>query len=74
MIKILGPEQIWQPKRGAPFGNRNAFRHGRSDRGARELRRRIAAYRRRVRALRAALEKALPAHPEAQPAGEGMKT
>jgi hypothetical protein len=59
MINILRPEQIWQPKRGAPLGNRNARKHGRSDRGARELRRRIAAYRRRARALRAAIEKAL---------------
>jgi len=59
MIKILRSGQIWQPKRGAPFGNGNALKHGRSDRGARELRKRIAAYRRRVRALRDAIAKEL---------------
>jgi len=49
-IKILRPEDLWQPKLGAPFGNRNALKHGREDRNARDLRRRIADWKKRVRA------------------------
>ncbi|MEJ0043842.1 MAG: hypothetical protein WDM81_17235 [Rhizomicrobium sp.] len=51
MIKMLRQEDVWQPKRGAPPGNRNARKHGRFDAEARRLRRRIAALRRAAKAL-----------------------
>jgi hypothetical protein len=50
MIKMLRPEDVWQPKLGAPFGNRNAWKHGRENRYTRGLRRRIADWKKRVRA------------------------
>jgi hypothetical protein len=46
MIKRLCPDEVWQPKLGAPRGNRNALKHGKRDSGARALRRHIAAFRR----------------------------
>ncbi len=50
MIKMLRPEDVWQPRLGAPRGNRNAHKHGRSDAAMRALRARIAAFRRSARA------------------------
>jgi hypothetical protein len=38
-------------KRGAPFGNRNAVKTGRYTARQRDLKRRIAAWRRKVRAV-----------------------
>jgi hypothetical protein len=51
MIKMLRPDDIWQPKLGAPNGNRNARKHGRRDTEAMALRHRIAQLRRRAKAL-----------------------
>jgi hypothetical protein len=51
MIKILRPDDVWQPKLGAPVGNRNARRAGPRDAQARELHRRIAALKRNAKAL-----------------------
>jgi len=48
---MLRPEEVWQPGLGAPRGNRNAVKHGRETADKRELRRRIAAFRRNARAL-----------------------
>ncbi len=56
MIKALRPDDVWQPKLGAPLGNRNARKHGRRDAQARLLRRRIAAFRRSAKALLARIE------------------
>ena len=56
MIKLLGPEDVWHPKRGAPRGNRNALKTGLHTAALRDLRQRIAAWRRQVRAVLAALE------------------
>ncbi len=61
MIKMLGPEDVWQPRRGAPKGNRNARKHGRFDAGARHLRRRIAALRRSAKALMSRAESEIAA-------------
>lgn len=54
MIKRLGPDQVWQPKLGAPRGNRNALKTGAHDAPMRGWRKRIASWRRRVRAALAA--------------------
>ena len=51
MIKILRLDEVWQPRVGAPNGNRNARRTGRHDAEAMSLRRRIAQFRRRAKAL-----------------------
>ena len=51
MIKMLRPEDIWQPKLGAPNGNRNARKHGHRDAEAMALRHRLAQLRRRAKAL-----------------------
>ena len=51
MIKMLRPDQVWQPKLGAPFGNRNARRIGPHDAQSRDLRRRIAALKRNAKVL-----------------------
>ena len=56
MIKLLRPDEVWHPKRGAPRGNRNAVKTGRHTAEIRALKRRIAAWRRRVRAVLAAVE------------------
>ncbi len=59
MIKMLRSDDVWQPKLGAPRGNRNARRTGPHDRDARLLRKRIAAFRRRAKALMLQAETAL---------------
>jgi hypothetical protein len=51
MIKMLRPEDVWQPKVGAPRGNRNARKRGLHDARMRGLRKRIAAFRRDARDL-----------------------
>jgi hypothetical protein len=56
MIQRLRPEEVWHPKRGAPYGNRNAYRTGRHTAGQRDLRHRIADWRRRARAALGAAE------------------
>jgi len=50
MIKILRSQDVWQPKLGAPRGNRNHFRHGRSTTASKDMRKRIADFRRRAKA------------------------
>jgi len=50
MIKMLRPEQVWQPKLGAPFRNRNRLKHGRHTCRARLLRSRVRDLKRRARA------------------------
>jgi hypothetical protein len=51
MIKMLRPDQIWQPKLGAPRRNTNARKHGKRDAHARALRSRIARVRKLAKAL-----------------------
>ena len=53
MIKLLRADEVWQPRLGAPRGNRNALKSGRHDRATRDLCRRVAACRRRARTLMA---------------------
>lgn len=48
---MLRPEQIWQPRMGAPLGNRNRLRHGNQTRAMKELRRLVAQWRRETAAL-----------------------
>jgi hypothetical protein len=50
-INILRPEDVWQPKRGAQFGNRNAFKTGLHAKEPRALRKQIAQWKRETRAL-----------------------
>ena len=49
MIKLLRSDEVWHPKRGAPFGNRNAVKSGWRAAAARDLRRRIRAWQKRTR-------------------------
>lgn len=56
MIKPLRPEDVWQPKKGAPFGNRNAFKTGAHAAPVRDWRKRVADWRRRARAALAAAD------------------
>jgi hypothetical protein len=57
MIKLLRPDEVWQPKLGAPVGNRNGRRVGPHDAETRALRRRIVRVRRTARALILRLQK-----------------
>lgn len=54
MIKPLHPDQVWQPKLGAPTGNRNALKSGKHTVAVVDWRKRVASWRRRVRAALAA--------------------
>ncbi len=56
-IKMLRPEDVWQPKLGAPFGNRNAWKTGAHRKEYRETRKQIADWRRTTNALIAEAEK-----------------
>jgi len=48
---MLRAFDVWQPKRGAPFGNRNAFKTGMHTKVPRALRKEIARWKRETRAL-----------------------
>ena len=50
-IKGLRFDEVWQPKIGGRWGNRNAYKTGLNTAEMRNLRRRIAAWRRDVRAV-----------------------
>lgn len=54
-IKLLRPEDVWQPHLGGSFGNRNALKTGAHTAGIRALKRRIAAWRRRAKQALAGL-------------------
>jgi hypothetical protein len=69
MITILRPEDVWQPKLGAPRGNRNAFKTGCYASEPRALRKEIAAWKRTTRALLAEIEKEHPLLPKGERAG-----
>jgi hypothetical protein len=58
-IKILRAEDVWQPKLGAPRGNRNAWKNGAHRRELRDLRKAVAAWHRLTDALIAGGEKEL---------------
>ncbi len=49
-IKMLRSDQIWQPKIGGRFGNRNALKTGAHRAEVRAWKKRVADWRRRVRA------------------------
>jgi hypothetical protein len=65
-LKMLGTEDVWQPRMGAPLGNCNRLKHGDQTRECKELRRLIAQWRRETRALlaQAALELAAQDTPD----------
>ena len=48
-FKPLRPDQVWHPKAGPPCGTRNALKTGLHTVEIRDLRRRIADWRRQVR-------------------------
>ena len=50
-INILRPEDVWQPPRGAPRGNRNAWKTGAHRKELREMRKQIAGWMRTTNAL-----------------------
>jgi hypothetical protein len=53
-FKPLRQDEVWHPKNGAPFGSHNALKTGLHTLEIRDLRKRIAAWRRSVRAAVAA--------------------
>lgn len=55
-IKLLRSDEVWQPKIGGRPGNRNALKTGFYDARMRDLRQRIAVWRRKVRAALAEVE------------------
>jgi len=55
-INLLRHEQVWQPKIGGRFKNINALKSGLHTTAVRDLRQRIALWRRRVRDALAAAE------------------
>ncbi len=64
-MKTIDPEfrQKSRWRRGAPYGNTNALKHGRTTKEKRALRKRIAQWRRITRALIAQAEQALERRP-----------
>ncbi len=56
-IKMLRSEDVWQPKRGAPPGNRNAWKTGAHRKEYRDARKQIAAWLRTTKALIAEAER-----------------
>jgi len=68
-IKMLRPEDIWQPLMVAPLGNRNRLTHGGQTGAVKELRRLMAQWRRQTAALlaRAACELAAQRTPATLP-------
>lgn len=65
MFKILRPDEVWQPKLGAPFANRNALKTGLHTAEIKDLRRRIRAWHRRAAAaIEAAAEAIAKAAPQ----------
>ena len=59
-IKLLRPDEAWQPKIGAPKRNRNALKGGFHTDEARALRRQIAAVLKRANVAVAEVQKRLP--------------
>ena len=59
ILKALRPEEVWQPRVGAPLGNRNALKTGAHTSEARALRKNVAYIRRRMKALTARAEEEL---------------
>lgn len=55
-FNALRPDEVWHPKSGPPFGSRNALKTGLHTAEIRNLRSRIAAWRRLVRNLLAQVE------------------
>lgn len=72
-IKILRPEEVWQPKLGAPRGNRNALRTGRYVAEKQALRRYIHSFMRRACALAREVEAEMKARERAARSG-GKRT
>lgn len=64
-LKMLRPDDVWQPRMGAPRGNHNRLVHGNQTGEVKELRRLIAQWRRETAVLlaQAALQFALPVEP-----------
>lgn len=50
-IKLLRPDEVWQPHRGGRPGNSNALRTGLHTAEVRDLRRRLRAFHARVNAV-----------------------
>ena len=69
MIKILRPEDVWQPKLGAPRGNRNAVKTGRYTADKQALRRQIAGFIRNALAVAAMVDARIKGRNGAERAG-----
>lgn len=72
---MIKPDTGQRPKRGAPFGNRNALKTGRHTADLLDLRKRIAAWRRQLRAMKsllAEMEQAGPLPSRFRPRSSGI--
>lgn len=56
IFKLLGPDEVWHPKVGPPFGTRNAWKTGLHTAEMRDLRRRLRAFCARAKIMLVALE------------------
>lgn len=50
-LNILGSDAVWQPRKGAPPGNKNRLKNGRYTKIAKARRKEVAVMRKRVRVL-----------------------
>ncbi|HEY5338933.1 MAG TPA: hypothetical protein VIJ85_12065 [Rhizomicrobium sp.] len=63
-LNMLGPDDVWQPRMGAPRGNRNALKNGRHTKAARALRARIRDFKSRVKLALAMVDTRIVARPD----------
>jgi hypothetical protein len=61
-FKLLRPEDVWQPKMGAPRGNRNALKIGAHTKEARSMRKQVTSVRRTMKLLIEAAKEELAMH------------
>ena len=78
-IKMLRPDDVWQPRIGAPPGNRNRLKTGLHTAEVRDLRRRLRAFHARVNALLKDVDERLKDAKRTEmnslsPCGRGRKT
>jgi hypothetical protein len=67
ILNPLRPENVWQPKVGAPLGSRNALKTGKHTAEAKALRKRVWTFLSDVRGALADLESRRPKRPRGRP-------
>ena len=73
MIKMLRTEDVWQPRLGAPRGNRNRFKTGLYTNEAKALRKQIAAWKLSTRMLLKQIEQEFPSSSQRREGYEGSR-